>query len=82
MIKNLHCPGVLFVGILSLKSRSIVLFGVVEAVVELLNVVVGLIGSDLTMFCLYPNLTLGREEKPSNCKIQFQILETNKISHL
>ena len=48
LIKNLYCPGVLYVGIMSLKARSIVLFGVVDAVVELLNVFVVLIGSDVT----------------------------------
>ena len=45
------------------------LFGVIDAVVELLNVVVVMIGSDVTMFCLYLNLKLGREEKPNNFKI-------------
>ena len=69
LTKKFHFAGVLFVGILSLKARSIVLFGVVDAVAELLNVVVVLIGSDVTMFCLFLNLKLGREEKLCNFKI-------------
>ena len=41
------------------------LFGVFDAVVELLNVVGVLIGSDVAIFCFYLNLKLGREEKPT-----------------
>ena len=59
LTKNLHCQGVFFVGILSLKARLIVLFGVVDALVELLNIVGVLIGSDLAIFCFYLNLKLG-----------------------
>ena len=59
LTKNLHSPGLLFGGILTLKVPSIVLFGVVDAAVELSNVFVVLIGSAVTMFCFYPNLKLG-----------------------
>ena len=68
LTKNLLCPGVLFIGILSLKARLVVLFGVVDAVVELSNIFV-LIVSALSVFCFFLNLKLGQEEKPSNFKL-------------
>ena len=42
---------------------SIVLFGIVDAVVEQSNVVMVMIGSPLKIFCFDLNLNLGREEK-------------------
>ena len=69
LTENLRCLGVTFRCILLLKARSNVLFAVVDAVVELSNVVVALIGSAVTMYCFYLNLKLGREEKPRNIKL-------------
>ena len=73
LTKNLYCPGILFVGILSLNASSIVLIGVVDAVV-----VAVLIGSAVPMICFYLNLKLRREEKPSKFKISISNIG-NKI---
>ena len=61
------CPCVLFAGMFSLKSRSIVLLGVVDAVVVQINNVMELVGCAMTFsFCFFLSIKLGRKKKPSS----------------